>query len=40
MALYALADLHLACAVDKPMDVFGGRWQDYMEKMTKKNAMC
>ena len=24
MALYTLADLHLACAVDKPMDIFGG----------------
>lgn len=36
MALYALADLHLACAVDKPMDVFGGRWQDYMEKIQKR----
>ncbi len=33
MALYTLADLHLACAVDKPMDIFGGRWQDYMDKI-------
>lgn len=33
MALWTLADLHLATAVAKPMDVFGGRWQGYMEKI-------
>lgn len=33
MALYTLADLHLACGADKPMDVFGGRWEGYMEKL-------
>ncbi len=35
MALYALADLHLATGVEKPMDVFGGRWQGYTEKLVK-----
>ena len=35
MALYTIADLHLACAVDKPMDIFGGKWQNYMEKIKK-----
>ena len=33
MALYALGDLHLAFGVNKPMDVFGGRWQGYHEKL-------
>ena len=33
MALYALGDLHLAFGVDKPMDVFGGRWEGYHEKL-------
>lgn len=33
MALYALGDLHLAFGADKPMDVFGGRWQGYAEKL-------
>ena len=33
MALYALGDLHLAFGADKPMDVFGGRWQGYMQKL-------
>lgn len=35
MALYTIADLHLACAVNKPMDIFGGKWQNYMEKIQK-----
>ena len=33
MALYALGDLHLAFGADKPMDVFGGRWQGYAGKL-------
>jgi predicted phosphohydrolase len=36
MALYTIADLHLACAVNKPMDIFGGRWQGYMEKIAQR----
>lgn len=33
MALYALGDLHLSLGTDKPMDVFGGRWEGYMDKL-------
>lgn len=33
MALYALGDPHLCLGADKPMDVFGGRWAGYMEKL-------
>jgi len=33
MALYTLGDLHLALGVNKPMDVFGGRWLGYQEKI-------
>lgn len=33
MALYALGDPHLCLGADKPMDVFGGRWTGYMEKL-------
>ena len=33
MALYAFADLHLSLGVDKPMDIFGGAWSGYMEKL-------
>ncbi len=35
MALYTLSDPHLATAVHKPMDIFGGRWQGYTEKIVK-----
>ena len=31
--LYAIGDLHLSLAVDKPMDVFGGAWEGYLEKI-------
>ncbi|MBE6597841.1 MAG: serine/threonine protein phosphatase [Ruminococcaceae bacterium] len=33
MAIYSIADLHLSGSVDKPMDVFGHRWQGYFEKI-------
>lgn len=33
MALYAMGDLHLCIGADKPMDVFGGAWVGYMEKL-------
>lgn len=33
MALYAIGDLHLCLGAPKPMDVFGGNWQGYMEKL-------
>lgn len=33
MSVYAIADLHLALGIDKPMDIFGGRWANYMEKL-------
>jgi len=33
MSLYALGDLHLSFGTDKPMDVFGGKWQGYVEKL-------
>lgn len=35
MALYTISDLHLSVGVHKPMDVFGGKWQGYMEKIEK-----
>lgn len=33
MALYAIGDLHLSLTADKPMDVFGGNWRGYMDKL-------
>lgn len=33
MALYAIGDLHLCLGADKPMDIFGGAWVGYMDKL-------
>lgn len=33
MALYAIGDLHLCLGSPKPMDVFGGAWLGYMDKL-------
>ena len=34
MALFALGDPHLSLGADKPMDVFGGVWERYMDKLS------
>lgn len=33
MALYAIGDLHLCLGSPKPMDIFGGNWEGYMDKL-------
>jgi len=33
MALYAIGDLHLSFQTDKSMEVFGGAWAGYVEKL-------
>ncbi len=35
MALYAIGDLHLSLGAQKPMDIFGGKWVGYMEKLER-----
>lgn len=35
MALFAIGDLHLCLSAPKPMDVFGGAWTGYMDKLDK-----
>lgn len=35
MSLYAIGDLHLCLGAPKPMDVFGGAWEGYMQKLEK-----
>ena len=35
MALFCISDLHLPLGVDKPMDIFGGNWENYVEKIKK-----
>ncbi|MBQ8197719.1 MAG: metallophosphoesterase [Clostridia bacterium] len=33
MKFYAISDLHLSVSNEKPMDIFGGNWVGYMEKI-------
>ncbi len=33
MAIYAIGDLHLSLGTNKPMDVFGGSWDNYVVKI-------
>lgn len=33
LAIYALSDLHLSFSADKPMDVFGDRWNNHTERI-------
>ena len=33
MRIYAISDLHLSLTCDKPMDIFGGNWEGYTEKI-------
>jgi len=39
VALYTIADLHLSLGTDKPMDVFGGAWHGYMDKLRESLAV-
>ena len=39
MALYAIGDLHLCLGAPKPMDIFGGNWIGYMEKLKEGCSM-
>ena len=33
MALFAIADLHLPLGINKPMDIFGKRWENYVDRL-------
>lgn len=33
MKIYAISDLHISTNTDKPMDVFGGNWVNYLDKI-------
>lgn len=39
MALYAIGDLHLCLGAPKPMDVFGGAWVGYLDKLNRGMAV-
>ena len=42
MKIYAISDLHLSTNCNKPMDVFGGNWEGYQEKIIQnwKAKIC
>ena len=33
MKVFAISDLHLSFESDKPMDIFGQKWENYEEKI-------
>ena len=33
MRVFAISDLHLALAEDKPMDIFGLEWKNYRQRI-------
>ena len=33
MSLYAIGDLHLSFSAEKPMDIFGDKWENHAEKL-------
>ncbi len=33
MAIFAMSDLHLSFSADKPMDIFGPSWHNYMDRI-------
>lgn len=33
MAIYAISDLHLPLSINKPMDIFGPKWSNYVERL-------
>ncbi|MBR2433409.1 MAG: serine/threonine protein phosphatase, partial [Clostridia bacterium] len=35
MKVFAISDLHLSFGANKPMDVFGGNWTNYLEKIVE-----
>lgn len=35
MALYVIGDSHLSLSTKKPMDIFGSRWNGYVDKLKK-----
>lgn len=35
MKIFAISDLHLSLSEDKPMDVFGGVWENYLQTITQ-----
>ena len=37
MKIFAISDLHISTNTNKPMDVFGGNWVNYLDKIKESN---
>ncbi len=35
MAIFAMSDLHLPLGIDKPMDIFGDGWENYVQRISE-----
>lgn len=35
MKIFAISDLHLSFGSNKPMDIFGGHWENYLDKIVE-----
>ena len=33
MKIFAISDFHISTNTDKPMDIFGGNWVNYLDKI-------
>lgn len=40
MAIFTISDLHLSLSCDKPMDVFGNAWHNYIERIKEEWNAC
>ena len=40
MEIFALSDLHLPLGINKPMNIFGERWDNYVEKIEYEWKKC
>ena len=40
MKVFAISDLHLSGAVEKPMDIFGDGWQNHFDKVKEDWLSC
>ena len=35
MSIFAISDLHLPLGIDKPMNVFGPKWDNYVDRLAE-----
>lgn len=40
MSIYAISDLHLPLGIDKPMNIFGPMWENYVDRIRENWHSC